>query len=281
MDTKPSVKKKLSFKDFLGSLYCRYQDDEVSALGAQLTYYLILSFFPFLIFLLSLISFTHMTTDELLGTLTRVLPNLSYQTVTDVISGIMTGHDEKLLSFGIVAAVWSTANGVSAIMKAMNKAYDCEEDRPYWKVQGVALIFTLAMAVVILFSFIMLVFGKVIGEHIFTFIRLPYFETVWGIAKYLIPLVTLICLFLLMYKYLPNLHLKFREVLPGALFATFGWLVTSILFSFFYVNNFGNYTKTYGSIGGVIVLLIWLYISSIIIIMAAKSTPPFILRETA
>ncbi len=108
-----------------------------------------------------------MTTDELLGTLTRVLPNLSYQTVTDVISGIMTGHDEKLLSFGIVAAVWSTANGVSAIMKAMNKAYDCEEDRPYWKVQGVALIFTLAMAVVILFSFIMLVFGKVIGEHIF------------------------------------------------------------------------------------------------------------------
>ncbi len=88
-------------------------------------------------------------------------------------------------------------------------------------------------------------------------------------------------MFLLMYKYLPNLHLKFREVLPGALFATFGWLVTSILFSFFYVNNFGNYTKTYGSIGGVIVLLIWLYISSIIIIMAAKSTPPFILRETA
>jgi membrane protein len=266
----PGMKKRMPFMDFLQSLYGRFEDDDVLAMGAQLTYYLILSFFPFLIFVFAVLSFSDISVSDAMTHISQVLPQLSDQMIVDVFSELQQSRNGSLLSLGLLAALWSASNGVNAIIKALNKAYDEEENRPFWKVRGISFIFTIILALMIFLSLILLIFGKWIGETIYRVTLLPgNFEVLWGVAQYVIPLITMAAAFVLIYKFTPNLRLRFQEVLPGAVFATIGWVITSLLFSF-YVNNFGNYTKTYGSIGGIIVLLTWLYLSSILIILGGE-----------
>ncbi|MBC8080547.1 MAG: YihY/virulence factor BrkB family protein [Gorillibacterium sp.] len=257
-------------KGFVRVLYSRYKQDDVPARSAQLTYYLILSSFPFLIFLLALASFTSLTPDQVLMEIAKIIPNSSNEMILGVLKETQDVRSQTLLSVGVLGAIWSASKGVDAIMRALNKAYDEEENRPFWQVKGLSILFTLVIAGSILLTFFMLVFGKWIGQRIFLLFRVPgYFDEVWQVAQYGLPLMIMAVVFSFLYKYIPNCPLKFKEVMPGAIFATLGWILTSILFSF-YVNNFGNYSKSYGSIGGIIVLLIWLYLSSIIILLGGE-----------
>ncbi|QYR22876.1 YihY/virulence factor BrkB family protein [Paenibacillus sp. sptzw28] len=256
--------------DFAQQLYCRFQDDEVPAMGAQLTYYLVLSFFPFLIFIIAVLSFADLTVQDVTDRIHLVLPEMSTKTISDAFRQIQQSRNGSLLSFGLIVTLWSASNGVSAVMKALNKAYDAAETRPFWKIKAYALFFTVVLALVIAFSFIMLIFGRVIGDMLYRWTHLPgNIDIIWGVAQFALPIIVMIVVFSALYLFVPNLRLRFREVVPGALFATFGWIITSICFSF-YVNNFGSYTKTYGSIGGIIVLLTWLYLSSIIVVLGGE-----------
>ncbi|MEK0316457.1 YihY/virulence factor BrkB family protein [Cohnella sp. 56] len=264
---KKTKKKTLRFAE---NLYCRFQDDEVPAMGAQLTYYLILAIFPFMIFLVSLIGFTPFTTWDLLDATKKVLPQTNSKVLVDWITNVQNNRSGALLSFGIIGSLWSASSGINAIIKALNKAYDEPETRPFWKVKGLSLIVTIVMTLVLVCSLALLVFGRQLGEWIFKTFSLPdFFDELWAVAQFVIPIVIIALVFTAMYKYVPNRHLKFKEVLPGAIVATVGWIAASGLFAF-YVSNFGNYTKTYGSLGGVIVLLTWLYISSIIIVLGGE-----------
>lgn len=259
-----------SLLQFLEDLYCRYEDDEVTALGAQMTYYFILAFFPFLIFLLTLMGQTPLSDEEVWSNLALVLPETSYTIISDIIRQIIEERNDAFLSFGMVATLWAASNGLSAIIKGLNKAYDEPETRPWWKLKGLSVIFTLGIAVVMIVSFGLLIFGHVIGEQLFKYMDYPqFFETVWGVVKLLIPVGAMLIIFMLLYWVVPNRRLRFRSVFPGAAFSTVGWIVISLLFAF-YVNNFNNYAKSYGSIGGVIVLLVWLYLSSIIILLGGE-----------
>jgi membrane protein len=270
LKTAKSKKKRMSFMDFAQNLYCRFQDDEVPAMGAQLTYYLILSFFPFLIFVIAVLSFIDFDATKAINQITMVLPTMSSHTILDVFSDIQRSKSTSLLSVGLLGTLWSASSGISAIMKALNKAYDVEEERAFWKVRVLSIIFTIVLAIVIVLCFLMLIFGELIGGMVYKFVRLPgSFDEIWTFAQYVIPLLIMFIVFIAIYLYMPNLRLKVKEVLPGALFATVGWVVTSLLFSF-YVNNFSNYSKTYGSIGGIIVLLTWLYLSSMIIVLGGE-----------
>lgn len=255
---------------FLQTLYCRYQEDEVPALAAQLTYYLILSIFPFLLFLVSLISFTPLSPDEILNSLQRFLPTSSHEMIHRTLTEIQEGRSQALLSFSMIGTIWSASKGVDAIMKALNKAYDEEETRRYYQVKGISILFMLALALTIALTLVLLIFGQWIGNQLAEWFALSdTFDTLWAVGNYAIPLAVMALVFVFLYKYIPNRRLTFKEVLPGALFTTGGWIVTSLLFSY-YVNNFGNYSKTYGSLGGVIVLLIWLYLSSLIIVLGGE-----------
>jgi membrane protein len=262
------MKKKLF--SFVEQIYCRFQDDEVSALGAQMTYYLILAFFPFLIFLLTILGYTNVTTNDILENISPLLPKNSYTMIHDFVTEILLTGNKTLLSIGMIGTIWASSSGVMAIIKGLNKAYDEAEDRAFWKIRGIALLFTLALGIVILIAFVLLIFGKIIGEHIFNRLSFPEnFDTIWGFIKYGIPLTAMFIVFVFLYRSTPNRRLSYREVIPGSIFSTIGWVVTSILFAF-YVNHWDSYTKTYGSIGGIIVLLIWLYISSIIILLGGE-----------
>ncbi|WP_127581866.1 YihY/virulence factor BrkB family protein [Paenibacillus koleovorans] len=263
-------KKKRSPFGFARQLLFRVRDDEVPALAAQLTYYLILAFFPFLIFLISILGFVRLSGEDAISIFIRLLPVETGDTVSEIVHEVSGDKSEALLSIGMIATIWAASNGINAVIKGLNKAYDEEENRPYWKVRGISLLSTLVLVFVILLSMLMLIFGRAMGTYLFELLHYPAgFTPIWLLLKTVIPLASMVGVFLLLYRMTPNRRLTFREVLPGALFTTVGWIATSMLFSF-YVNHFGNYSKTYGSLGGVIVLLIWLYMSSMIILLGGE-----------
>ncbi|MFZ5989091.1 MAG: YihY/virulence factor BrkB family protein [Bacillota bacterium] len=252
------------------NIYLRFQDDDIPALAAQLTYYFILSFFPFLIFLITLVSFTPVTSEQALNDLSKIMPSSAYNIVSDIISQVVNSRRATFLSFGMLATIWASSNGMNAVIRGLNRAFDQKETRPFWKVRGLSVLATIALALTILFSFFLLVFGEIIGEQLFIFLGFSHiFKTVWTFIRYFIPLITMLLVFTLLYLFTPNRRLTLREVMPGSLFSTFGWILTSVLFSL-YINNFGNFSRTYGSIGGVIALLIWLYWISIIILLGGE-----------
>lgn len=254
----------------LSQLYCRYQDNDVTAMAAQMTYYLILSLFPFLIFLITLMSYTPLASESVLEQLLIVLPETSYRIVMDIIRETVAASNRTLLSLGMLATVWTSSSGMMAIVKGINKAYDAEEKRPFWKVRGLSIVYTLVFAVLLLFTFVLLVFGKIAGQYLFALLHFPHhFEAVWSFAKWTIPVSMMIVVFALLYMQAPNYPVRPRNAWPGAVFAASGWIGASLLFSF-YVNNFGNFTRTYGSIGGIMVLLIWIYISCVVILLGGE-----------
>jgi membrane protein len=255
---------------FSKNLYCRFRDDDVPALGAQLTYYFILSFFPFLIFVVSLMSFVQLSGDSVVAELIRLLPEQTGEAIQNILQEVTNNSRGTLLSIGMIATLWSASNGVNAVIKGVNKAYDVEENRPFWKVRAISLAATIVLALAILLAIVLLIFGEVIGEFLSDWFDSPVgFGLIWGTLKYVFTISFMIVVFSLLYWIVPNHKIRFKTAVPGALFATFGWIASSLLFQF-YINNFGNYSKTYGSIGGIIILLIWLYISSNIIILGGE-----------
>ncbi len=257
---------------FLKQLLFRYDDDGVSEMGAQLTYYLILSIFPFLIFFLSLLKFTPLADAGVLERLLAVLPGDTQEILFDIISGIMENGNIALLSFGAVGAIWSSSKGILSIIKSVNRAYDLEEDRPFLKLRVLSVLFTIALYVVLIVAFSILIFGEVLFNLVFVSYTWPSL-VIWKILKFLIPLVFMALMLSLLYKFAPSIkkgiEVKFSETIPGSIFASLGIVIFSALFAI-YVNNFGNYSKAYGSIGGLIVLLIWLYAISIVIVLGAE-----------
>ncbi|WP_123041325.1 YihY/virulence factor BrkB family protein [Cohnella candidum] len=255
---------------FAKHLYVRFKDDDVPAMSAQLTYYLILAFFPFLIFLVTIISFLQLGGNSVLDEFIRMLPADSADSLRKTLQEVTENRSGAVLSFGMLGTLWAASNGVGAIMKGLNKAYDEKETRPFWKTRGLSLLSTVVLAVVIAVSIPLLVFGHVIGEYIFRLLSFPQgFELIWGLIRYAFPVAALFGVFALLYWLIPDRRLTFREVVPGALFAVVGWIASSLLFAV-YVNHFGNYSKTYGSLGGVILLLIWLYMSANILLLGGE-----------
>jgi membrane protein len=258
------------FTSFLQDIYCRVQDDEVPALGAQLTYYLILSFFPFVIFLITLSAYTPLSQADILTDVISVMPTAVGPLVGDLFKEIIKERSSALLSIGMIAAIWTASGGMMAMIRALNKAYDVSERRAYWKVKLISIIYTLCLSLVICLAFVLLVFGHMIGEYTFGVLDIPNsFELLWGPLKNILTLIIMCMIFSLLYYTAPNRNIRYYDALPGALFTTVGWVVISLSFSY-YVNHFNSYTRTYGSLGGIIILLVWLYLSSMLILLGGE-----------
>ena len=258
--------------EFLKELFCRYDDDGVPEIGAQLTYYLILAVFPFLIFFLSILKFTPLADTHVLERMLAILPGETQKLLYNLLTEILTKSNIALLSVGALGAIWSSSNGIMAIIKAVNRAFDLEEARPYWKLRGLSIIFTIGLFIVLIIAFSVLIFGEVF----FNIVADSYTWTsliMWKVLKIAIPLLFMILMFSILYKFSPSIkegiNIKFTDTIPGSIFASLGLVIFSIIFSF-YINNFGNYTKTYGSIGGIIILLVWMYSSSIVVVLGAE-----------
>lgn len=247
----------------------RFFDDEVPALGAQMTFYLILSLFPFLIFLLTLTAYTPLKTEEITATLVTAMPESAQSLVLGIYWDVMTQSNPTLLSFGMIASIWTASSGMMALIRTINKAYDEPERRPWLKVRFLAIIYTVFFAAALLVAFALLVFGGQIGHWLSAQESLAPYQLLWSLIQYGLSLLLICALFCLVYVGAPARRIRIREALPGAVFATLGWVTVSFLFSL-YVGQFANYTRTYGSLGGIIVLLLWLYLSSIILLLGGE-----------
>ncbi len=258
------------YKSFFKALLHNIKMDRVPDLGAQTTYYLLLAMFPFFIVLLSVLQYTPLEADIIIQQLSNLLPEEAHSLIFGTISEVFTESSGALLSFGLVAALWSSLKGANALIKGVNSAYNVEETRHFVKVKGIALLTTLGVPIVIIFAFFFIVFGEVIGTYVFNFFGLSdYFIRVWNTIRYPVPIGVMIIFFTVFYKFAPNKKLRLRDVFWGALFTVVFWLVASLGFSY-YINNFSNYSAIYGSLGGIVVVLLWLYISSIIIVLGAE-----------
>ena len=257
-------------RSFLRSIIFRYIDDEITAMASQLAYSLLLSFFPFLILLITLIGYSSLRSDDVLAALGTILPNDVMNLIKNTVVEIVETRRTGLLSFSMITTVWTASNGFNAVIRGLNKAYDEKEKRPFWKVQLTAILCTIGLIVVIVTALALLVFGEIGVRFLINKFNLSQrVEFIVDFGRYIIGLTSMIIVFNAVYRYTPSKRLTWFETLPGAIFATVGWTVTSIGFSY-YVNNFGNYSKIYGSLGAIIALMSWLFISSVIILIGGE-----------
>lgn len=251
-------------------LWKRIGEDDILGLAAQLAYFFLLSLFPLLIFLVTLLPYLPITQDEMLGVVADFAPGQTMEFIEVNLNEIMSHQNKTLLSFGIIATIWSASNGLNAVVRALNKAYEVKESRSFIVARGMAILFTVAMIFVFIIALLLPVFGKQIGMFLFAkFGMSSEFLAFWNMIRWFLSSLIIFVVFLVLYWLAPNKKFKCIDAVPGAVFSTISWLLVSYGFSY-YVSNFGNYSAMYGSIGAVIVLLIWFYLSGVIILLGGE-----------
>jgi membrane protein len=245
--------------------------EDCSEHAAAMAYYFLFAMFPFFLFLTTLIGLLPVPDllEYLLSRAATMLPGEAFTLIQDNIKALFMNKKEGLLSIGIVLALWASSNAIVSVMDAMNKLYDVEEGRPFWKVRLVAIGLVIGLSLLVLLAMVLLMFGTKIGNYIADLIHFgQLFLVAWHLVLIPVILFLLVLAIALVYYYTPDVEHTWVWISPGAVVAIPLWITMSLLFSF-YINNFGAYDKTYGSIGAVIVLLLWLYLSGFIILVGA------------
>lgn len=259
-----------SIKKNVLELIRRFSEDEVTSLSAQLSYFFLLSLFPLLIFVVALASYLPIDYIKILEMMSTYIPVEAMELIESFLFETINSSGGGLLSIAIIGTIWSASNGINAIMRALNKAYDVEENRSFILGRLIAISLLLSVLLLIVVALLLPVFGRMIGIYIFSFFGASeQFISVWNALRWVISSSIFFVIFLYLYRMAPNAKVYLRDAVWGALFATIGWQVSSYGFSL-YVNTMGNYSATYGSLGGVIILMLWFYISGIIIILGGE-----------
>lgn len=243
----------------------RIDQADVAGLSAQLAYFFLLSLFPFLLFLVTLLGYLPIDSNYVIEILGAYLPADVVNMIDTNLTQLVNNRSGSLLSLSIIGTIWSASNGINAITKSFNRAYEVEKERSFITSRIIAVGLTLGMILVIVVALFLPVFGKVIGEQFFAAFNLSEdFLKAWNMFRWVTSSIIFFIVFFALYMMAPHTKVKARHALWGTLFATIAWQFTSFGFSF-YVNTLGNYSATYGSLGTVIVLMIWFYLSGIII----------------
>jgi membrane protein len=248
------------------------RDDDCLGRAAQLAYYFLFALFPFFLFLTTLLGYLPIPDllDRLLETLGQMLPGEALQLVQDNIRQLVTGQRGGLLSFGILAALWTSSSALTAIIDSLNRAYDVEEGRPFWKVRLIAMGITVGLSAFIVVALVLLTFGPQLGRWVADLVGLGrVFEVTWNVVRWPVIVGLLVVAIALLYYFAPDVEQEWTWITPGSACAVLGWLLASLGFAF-YVNRFGSYNATYGSIGAVIVLLTWMYVTGLFILIGGE-----------
>jgi membrane protein len=265
-------------RDVLIKVWNKLFEDEVFGRSAQLAYYWLFSLFPLLIFLTTLLAFMPMssrTLEEWIGALANVLPPEAFSIVRGTFLQITSQQRHGLLSFSILATIWGMSSGMESIMGALNRAFNVTASRPWWKDRLLAITLTLGLSVFILAALSLIFFGGTISAELAeTFGLSRTFKTVWNYAQWPIVILLLLLGLELIYYFAPNIKRgkrgqQWEWFTPGTLFALVFWLLISFGFRF-YVAKFGNYNATYGALGGVMMLMLWLYFTGIAILVGGE-----------
>jgi membrane protein len=246
--------------------------DDVFNLAAQQAYYFFFALFPALLALISIASFFPIEnlTGEINTMLQRVAPKDVTDIVTEQIRKIGETNAGGILTLAFFFTLWSSSSAVVAMCNTLNAAYDITESRPWWKVRLTAIGLTIGLALFILVSMTLVVAGPALAEKIAEMMRLgPVFTWSWKILQWPLVFALVVTAVALVYYFAPDAEQDWVWITPGSVVATLLWVVASFAFRF-YVTNFASYNETYGAIGGVMVLLLWFYVSGIALLIGAE-----------
>ncbi|HJE29606.1 MAG TPA: YihY/virulence factor BrkB family protein [Pseudomonas nitrititolerans] len=254
---------KRTFKEF--------SKDDMSTYASALAYRALFSLFPFLLFLMALLGFLQL--PEFFAWLreqaTLVMPPVALEQVNPVIDQLQQ-KKSGLMSVGIMVALWTASVGVRALMNAMNRAYGVEEGRPTWKLMLLSLLYTVGIAVTLLTVAGLMVLGPQIMEWLAAQVGLQEIVVVlWSWLRWPAAIFLMMLMVALLYYVTPDVEQEFRFITPGSVLAVVVWIAASVGFGL-YVQNFANYDATYGGIGAIIVLLLYFYISSAVLLLGAE-----------
>ena len=276
-DGGPDAPTKLKGKSWGGVLkrtFTEFQDDNLTDWAAALTYYGVLSIFPALIVLVSVLGLIGSSaTQPLLDNLGSVAPGPAKDIFTDAIKNLQgsSGASGVFFVIGLLAAIWAASGYVSAFMRASNAIYDIEEGRPIWKTLPVRVGLTVLLMVLTAISAVAVTLSGGLAQEVGGLVGVGDTAVqVWNIAKWPVLILFVSFMFAVLYWAAPNVKQPgFKWLSPGSVLAVIGWIIASVAFAF-YVANFGSYNKTYGALAGPVIFLVWLWISNIMILLGAE-----------
>lgn len=253
----------------------KVDNDNVNALSAHAAFFIILSFFPFMMFLLTLLNYIPFLSEGIPEFSLTFFPDVVTSIITQILGELEESASGTLLSVTVIVALWSASRGILAIMRGLNNIYNIRETRNYFLLRFFSTIYTLVFAVLLLILLVIFVFGNQL-----TLWFQNFFPEIANYALLVISIRTtigisvLIFFFLLIYITIPNHKTSLLQELPGALLTAFGWVGFSYLFSF-YINNMSNYARTYGSLTAIVLCMLWLYSCMYILFLGAEINATF------
>ena len=265
----------LSWGDLAKRVYAETTDDDVLGRAAQLSYYFLLALFPALLFLTSLLGYFAGEDLELrkslFSYLSAVLPGDASKLITDTVNDVTQSSGGGKLSFGILATLWAASNGMGAISESLNAAYDLKETRSWWKVRLIAIVLTLALSFLIVSSLVLVLYGHDLADTVAGKFGLgEAFALAWKVLQWPIVLGFVLLAFALIYYFAPDSRDQdWKWITPGAIVGVALWLLVSFAFKA-YLSFFNSYSATYGSLGAVIILMLWFYFTGIAILVGGE-----------
>ena len=265
----------MRFRTFAARLWTRINDHDLFGNAAQLSYYFLLALFPLLLFLMSLLGYFAQAGSELrtklLTYLATVMPYSAVTLVRTTLDEITQSAGGGKLSIGLLAALWAASNGMGAISDTLNVAYGVKETRPWWKVRLVSILLTIALSLLIITALAIILYGGRIGEVVANHFGFSdAFTLTWKILQFPIALVFILTTFNVIYYFAPdNRSRRHKWWNTGAITAVVLWLVISLCFRL-YLHFFNSYSVTYGSLGALIILMLWFYFTGLAILIGGE-----------
>ena len=267
-----AIYKTLFTKSSLMRLYEKINDDNVFNGAATLAYYSLFSLFPAMIFLLSLLPYLpiHNLHEAIMDFIAQIVPHDVMKQIEGVVAEVTLNKHTGLLSFGAVLTLWAASSGVYALMQQLDMTYEVKERRPFWKARGQSILLTILLSVMVIISFALIVLGGVVQTWLSA--HFGYGEVLLVLFagfRWLVILALMLLSFAIAYYFGPDVEQNFKFVTPGAVIGVVVLVLTTLGFRV-YVENFGNYAATYGSLGAVIVLMLLLYIAGLVILTGSS-----------
>jgi membrane protein len=246
-------------------------DDDCLGMAAQLAYYLVLALFPALIVLVALVSYLPWSVlDELVRVINRVAPGEIVQMVRDQITELATGNSGGLLTVGVLAALWTSSSALTAIVSTLNRAYEVTESRPWWKVRLIAIALTIGMAIFIIGAMVILLAGPAITRYIESTMGFgSAAASVWAVLQYPLVFAFGSLGIALIYYFAPDVEQDWVWITPGSIVACLLWVIVSLGVKL-YVSQFASYNETYGALGGAAILMLWMYMTGLVILVGGE-----------
>ncbi|WP_339160983.1 YihY/virulence factor BrkB family protein [Siminovitchia sp. FSL H7-0308] len=259
----------------ISSVFKRFFTERFHDQSAQMAYFFMLSIFPFLIFVISLLSFLPIHSADVLAAIQQYAPKGSYKLIENNVMAILSEHRTRLASISLLAAFWVSFMAVQSLVRAMNDAYGIHRQESFFLVFGKDLFLTAIIMVTLAISLLVPI-GEEIG-HIFLSSQLelsPVSYQTWMIIKWGIGSAYLFLFFLFFYKLVPSGKVPLSSVLPGALFSTISWQAVSIGFSYYV--SYVNYSQLYGQLSSMVVLMVWFYLTAAVLLTGGLVNAAFI-----